>query len=293
MSSIPREASVEVAPQVMSNGPPSGRCAAGNPAVRGASPFEKAVPRGFTLIELLVVISIIAILIALLLPALAAARESARAMICLSNYRQLGIANDTYASDHEEFNVPAAVVATGYSIEEILVPYIGPMKPPHHSFGIGGPNNEFSTMGQDVVYCPSNEIRGNPPAEGYVWGSNPAYKGWSGYIFGYHMNGIIHTVYAPGAGPAHEHLPRISEVLAPSLVVQLLDIGLRPDPFGGPPVAYMSRSQYFDTGHFNYLLGTPHASKTGNILFVDGHARVFSRIKLPVASRLDQTTPWF
>ena len=65
----------------------------------GSSPLRS---RGFTLIELLVVISIIALLVGILLPALGAARATARGAMCKSNMRQIGLMYFTYANDNNE-----------------------------------------------------------------------------------------------------------------------------------------------------------------------------------------------
>lgn len=81
---------------------------------------------GFTLVELLAVIAIIGLLIALLLPAVQAARESARRLQCGNNLKQLGLAMQSHHASQGSFPAGATTL-NQLSWNAYLLPFIEQM----------------------------------------------------------------------------------------------------------------------------------------------------------------------
>jgi prepilin-type N-terminal cleavage/methylation domain-containing protein len=115
---------------------------------------------GFTLIELLVVIAIIAILAAMLLPALSKAKEKAKTIACLSNLKQVGLAQALYIGDNQS-KFPSALnfanLAGGYpAFVNIAWPA---------SVTYGGVAQMLNVGSYSVFRCPSDKFYTNsiPP----------------------------------------------------------------------------------------------------------------------------------
>lgn len=128
--------------------------------VRGSSPT--ALRRGaFTLIELLVVIAVIALLIAILLPALKGARDSAKAVICLSNMRQIGVGLVSYAGDFK-----GQIWESGNPTPALRFWYAQPENPQRPTTGLQGTNPtrigpafEYMQHADKIFECPTNKRR--------------------------------------------------------------------------------------------------------------------------------------
>jgi prepilin-type N-terminal cleavage/methylation domain-containing protein/prepilin-type processing-associated H-X9-DG protein len=123
--------------------------------------YQKSSPgktrQAFTLIELLVVIAIIAILAAILFPVFAQAREKARQVSCLSNYKQCGTGIMMYVQDYDE-TYPLTNWTNTYDGNTDAVP-LQVCQPYIKNFQIADcpsdPTNLQARLTTDTVYTPA------------------------------------------------------------------------------------------------------------------------------------------
>lgn len=210
----------------------------------------KPCHNGFTLIELLVVIAIIAILAGLLLPALARAKDRAKAIQCTSNEGQLAKAWVMYAGDYNERLVDSARLTdiTGWAP--------GDMGDPTESTNIQLLANSvfapYMARNTSVFHCPSDT----------------SVSGKAARVRSVSMNGYVGSTDAGTIGNGYVTYIKLTDIKRTSEIFVILDehpetindsLFCSPTTPPAPPTFW----QDFPASYH---------SKSGSFNFADGHA---------------------
>jgi len=202
----------------------------------------KSAKFGFTLIELLVVIAIIAILAAILFPVFAQAREKARAISCISNLKQIGLAVTMYTQDYDE-TLPFAWSAQG-GWYNVLDPYIKNGQSANLNYATGAVWNAPTTTG--VWHCPDDSAPGmSYAANALTFGGGNA--AWGDLMPAMTIAGIDQPSSCIAAGeavawynPAGQPIDAPTDFIRPNVDVAISD------PLGDAAMAYYQNWLKYD-----------------------------------------------
>ncbi len=228
-----------------------------------------ACKRAFTLIELLVVIAIIAILAAMLLPALSAARVSAKTSACISNMKQIGVASTAYTADNAGWIISSSKTGSTFfynTLYKIIYPDAPTM----------GYTREETQKFYAAFSCPMESV---PFSNTITTGFKYSHYGHNAMGFGYESTYALRIAEGAketdkNAYPARHE----SDLVDASRAMLFFDTGVH----SLACVLTIGEIGWRHGGDITYTLSSDkkkqyYKGNATNVCYVDGHVRTMNR----------------